>query len=160
MAPVPANSIWSQMDYVPPRGSCNHKDGIMYPKCSCMRFMLHPLKSATSFDCDGCGHHASFHNMENKDDEEIIKRWETQEQGQNPEKPQKKRRLKEIENGAKEEIFNLPTVPALAGRRKPPANRGPNAKIKPSRKAPSHSAVQTRGSQVIHEDERFIELDD
>ena len=37
--------------------------------------MIHPLKAATSFECDGCGHHASFHKMENTVDEETVRRW-------------------------------------------------------------------------------------
>ncbi|KAL8967221.1 MAG: hypothetical protein Q9183_003020 [Haloplaca sp. 2 TL-2023] len=37
--------------------------------------MLHPLKGPTSFECDGCGHHASFHKMENRQDEETERRW-------------------------------------------------------------------------------------
>lgn len=38
--------------------------------------MVHPLKAATTFDCDGCGHHASFHKMDNKQDDEVMRRWE------------------------------------------------------------------------------------
>ena len=41
--------------------------------------MIHPLKAATSFDCDGCGHHASFHKMNNQMDEEIVRRWKADE---------------------------------------------------------------------------------
>jgi len=37
--------------------------------------MIHPLKAATSFECDGCGHHASFHKMDNQTDEETVLRW-------------------------------------------------------------------------------------
>ena len=37
--------------------------------------MIHPLKAATSFDCDGCGHHASFHQLQNPQEEETVKRW-------------------------------------------------------------------------------------
>ncbi len=32
-------------------------------------------KAATSFECDGCNHHASFHNLENKDEDVILKKW-------------------------------------------------------------------------------------
>lgn len=39
--------------------------------------MIHPVKAATSFECDGCGHHASFHQLENKEEREIIARWQT-----------------------------------------------------------------------------------
>lgn len=38
--------------------------------------MVHPLKAATTFDCDGCGHHASFHKMDNEQEDEVMKRWE------------------------------------------------------------------------------------
>ena len=41
--------------------------------------MIHPLKAATSFECDGCGHHASFHRMDNHMDEETVRRWKTQD---------------------------------------------------------------------------------
>lgn len=41
--------------------------------------MLHPLKGATSFECDGCGHHASFHKMDNQQDEETERRWKSSE---------------------------------------------------------------------------------
>lgn len=51
----------------------------MVSSCACYRFMIHPLKAATSFDCDGCGHHASFHRMESKEEEEIARRWKVEE---------------------------------------------------------------------------------
>lgn len=35
--------------------------------------MVHPLKAATTFDCDGCGHHASFHKFASPEEEEIIR---------------------------------------------------------------------------------------
>jgi len=37
--------------------------------------MLNPLQAASSFVCDGCGHHASFHNLRNvgeEEDEEVT----------------------------------------------------------------------------------------
>jgi hypothetical protein len=37
--------------------------------------MIHPIKAPTSFECDGCGHHASFHKMENRIDEAVVSRW-------------------------------------------------------------------------------------
>ncbi|KAF2196140.1 hypothetical protein GQ43DRAFT_476593 [Delitschia confertaspora ATCC 74209] len=70
-----APNVWEQMGYTPPRGQCNFKTSIL-SKCTCLRFMLHPLKSASSYDCDGCQHHASYHSMENKQEDEICKRWE------------------------------------------------------------------------------------
>lgn len=62
------------MNYVPPRGPCAQKLS-MISSCPCFRFMLNPLKAATSFECDGCGHHASFHKMESREDEETVSRW-------------------------------------------------------------------------------------
>lgn len=41
---IPSNSVWSSMNYTPPRGSCNHKNGMISNKCPCLRFMLHPVK--------------------------------------------------------------------------------------------------------------------
>lgn len=38
--------------------------------------ILTTRQSASSYDCDGCNHHASFHSMENKTEDEIRKRWE------------------------------------------------------------------------------------
>lgn len=69
------------MSYVPPRGPCGYKTSLMSPTCACLRFMIHPVKAATSFECDGCGHHASYHKMENKTEEELIKRWKTSSEG-------------------------------------------------------------------------------
>ncbi|MCJ1469090.1 hypothetical protein MMC07_007723 [Pseudocyphellaria aurata] len=72
--PKPLN-IWAQMSYVPPRGPCAQKTSYIQ-SCPCLRFMVHPLKAATTFDCDGCGHHASFHKMDNPQDDEVVRRWE------------------------------------------------------------------------------------
>ncbi|CAC9886877.1 unnamed protein product [Aureobasidium pullulans] len=76
---VPTNSVWSSMNYTPPRGSCNHKNGMISNKCPCLRFMLHPVKAATSFECDGCGHHASYHNLDNPSEDAILAKWSAQE---------------------------------------------------------------------------------
>lgn len=43
---------------------------MLSPCCPCLRFMLNPLQAASSFACDGCGHHASFHNLRNPSEEE------------------------------------------------------------------------------------------
>lgn len=88
------------MSYTPPRGACSQKLSIM-STCPCHRFMVHPLKAATSFDCDGCGHHASFHQMENPAEEEAARRWKAQAAAEREEKdsntPAPKRRR--ITNG-------------------------------------------------------------
>ncbi|KAK3679070.1 hypothetical protein LTR78_001523 [Recurvomyces mirabilis] len=72
---TPNNSVWSAMDYTPPRGRCNFKSSLMSPACPCLRFMLHPVKAATSFDCDGCSHHASFHSLDNPAEDAVLKKW-------------------------------------------------------------------------------------
>lgn len=61
--------------------------------------MIHPLKAASSFDCDGCGHHASFHRMESKEEEEIARRWKAEEMAkevQLVEREAEQKRLQEI----------------------------------------------------------------
>ncbi|KAH0292938.1 hypothetical protein M436DRAFT_60331 [Aureobasidium namibiae CBS 147.97] len=84
---IPANSVWSSMNYTPPRGSCNHKNGMISNKCPCLRFMLHPVKAATSFECDGCGHHASYHNLDNPSEDAILAKWSAQERTASNQQP-------------------------------------------------------------------------
>ncbi|KAL9032324.1 MAG: hypothetical protein Q9214_008017 [Letrouitia sp. 1 TL-2023] len=67
------------MSYVPPRGPCAAKSS-MFNSCPCFRFMVHPLKAGTSFECDGCGHHASFHKMDSPEDEGSIRSWKSSQQ--------------------------------------------------------------------------------
>jgi hypothetical protein len=38
--------------------------------------LLTSSQSASSYECDGCAHHASFHSMENRSEDEVRKRWE------------------------------------------------------------------------------------
>lgn len=65
---------------------------------------------STSFECDGCSHHASFHNMENLHDNDIIKRWkeEAEEtQAETVTEPRRKKRPRRaIENGKTWETIN------------------------------------------------------
>lgn len=42
--------------------------------------MIHPLKASTSFECDGCGHHASFHKMDNHQDDETVRQWKSEQE--------------------------------------------------------------------------------
>ncbi|TKA52030.1 hypothetical protein B0A55_12741, partial [Friedmanniomyces simplex] len=35
--------------------------------------------AATSFECDGCGHHASFHSLENPSEDAVLRKWAQQE---------------------------------------------------------------------------------
>ncbi|KAK3054525.1 hypothetical protein LTR09_004254 [Extremus antarcticus] len=114
---IPANSVWSAMTYVPPHGRCNHKTSLMSPACPCLRFMLHPVKAATSFECDGCNHHASFHSLENPAEDAVLRKWEAEEaETKNQSKgrqairgaPAKKRRR--VEGKAELEVEDGPRV--------------------------------------------------
>ena len=40
--------------------------------------MQHPQQAGTSYLCDGCGHHASFHGMEGREEEEVVGRWKAE----------------------------------------------------------------------------------
>ena len=66
------------MAYTAPRGPCSQKLS-MLTSCPCYRFMIHPMKASTSFDCDGCGHHASYHRLQNEQEEETAKRWKVEQ---------------------------------------------------------------------------------
>ncbi|KAL1594423.1 hypothetical protein SLS60_010183 [Paraconiothyrium brasiliense] len=148
----------------------------MSAKCPCLRFMLHPLKSTSSFECDGCAHHASFHSMENKEEDEVRKRWEQEardkalrEQQELLDRPRK--RLREIGFGGGDSSGSQ--VRAIERGRMTPDEETASetgtarvvAKAKgKGRKAPVH--VSTRGSRAkgkiteIHgDDEEYIELD-
>ena len=134
---MPANvNVWAQMNYTPPRGPCNFKQGVLSPRCPCLRFMLHPLKvgfpiqlllatalrifggchahtqtqtnapqSTSSFECDGCAHHSSFHSMENKAEDEIRKRWELEarEKKDDEEQARPRKRVRALEYGGSTE---------------------------------------------------------
>ena len=102
---IPTKSVWSAMNYVPPRGRCNFKAGVMYPTCTCLRFMLHPTKAATSFECDGCNHHSSFHMLENKEEVATLKKWATEQKLLDDEKRETKRlKMATAENGTRKAI--------------------------------------------------------
>ncbi|KAK4626926.1 hypothetical protein CLAFUW4_04236 [Fulvia fulva] len=108
---APKNSVWSAMDYKPPKGKCGYKTSIL-SSCPCLRFMLHPVKAATSFDCDGCGHHASFHSLENESEDAVLKKWAEQEANSNASQAagrasKKRRRIAEKPTEEEVEIFEL-----------------------------------------------------
>ncbi|KAF1981009.1 hypothetical protein K402DRAFT_343312 [Aulographum hederae CBS 113979] len=160
MPPSLVNSIWGQMEYTPPRGPCNHKTSLMSPACACLRFMLHPLKSATTFDCDGCGHHASFHSMENKADEAIIQRWKTEEADRERETQSsslnpRKRARKAIEAAPPVEDFqgNQRTRTGTASTRKRKTQGGSSATA-------SRATFTDAMLNAFEADDHFVELVD
>jgi RPA family protein len=72
-----------------------------------------PSQSSSSYECDGCGHHASFHTMENKVEDEIRKRWEVEaaerrkeeeEERDAQKRPRKRVRAIEFGNGDDEAV--------------------------------------------------------
>ncbi|KAM3425536.1 hypothetical protein BST61_g7483 [Cercospora zeina] len=129
---VPSNSVWSAMSYQPPRGGCNYKTSIL-SSCPCLRFMLHPVKAATSFDCDGCGHHASFHSLENVAEDAILKKWTTEQGSVKGDAPasgasKKRRRITEKPNDDPQILElsddgSFKTTPKSAPARPPRKNR-------------------------------------
>ena len=70
----------TQMSYKFPRGPCRQTSTILSSRCPCLRFMIHPSAASNSFSCDGCGHHASFHEMRSESEEYVQGRW-TREDG-------------------------------------------------------------------------------
>jgi hypothetical protein len=49
------------------------------PFCFCSCQHTCPKQAATSFECDGCGHHASYHNLDNPSEDAILAKWSAQE---------------------------------------------------------------------------------
>ena len=193
-------TVWT--NYTPPRGQCNYKPSIMSAKCPCLRFMLHPLKvlappslivretrtiqsvgansaqSTSSFECDGCAHHASFHSMENKEEDEIRKRWEQEardkmqrEQRELEERPRK--RSREIEYNRADALGSRlnaieGSMVALDGETTPETGHANCVIAKPKARGSRKSAAPNsmRGSrakgritEITGDDEDCIEMD-
>ncbi|KAF2735334.1 hypothetical protein EJ04DRAFT_576267 [Polyplosphaeria fusca] len=172
-----APNVWTQMKYTPPRGSCNFKQSVLSPKCPCLRFMLHPLKSASSYECDGCGHHASFHSMENKTDDEIRKRWELEAKEQQEQeehianRPRKRLRQLEYANDAEVHMNGRAIEDGLLTPDdiSEDAGRSSNAGVSRARlrkgtavkKQTARKGTRSRGkvTELPDDDDEFIELD-
>ncbi|KAH7082952.1 hypothetical protein BKA63DRAFT_561147 [Paraphoma chrysanthemicola] len=156
-----APNVWTQMNYIPPRGQCNYKQSVLSPKCPCLRFMLHPLKSASSYECDGCNHHASFHSMENKSEDEIRKKWEQEardkkeEEQEGKARPKKRVRAIEYQDSSRDgelAVYLDDFVPMskTAGRRGASARKAPlSRQVKGKKKV----------SQPVEEEDDVVELD-
>ncbi|KAH7384666.1 hypothetical protein BKA66DRAFT_462634 [Pyrenochaeta sp. MPI-SDFR-AT-0127] len=161
-----APNVWTQMSYVPPRGQCNHKASIIAPKCPCLRFMLHPLKSSSSYECDGCSHHASFHSMENKAEDEIRKRWELEakEKAEQAEEARQrpKKRVRAIEYHTLEgKTLEHSEVEAVLG--SAAGNSGSTAKTRVSAGKKTGRAASSRAKsktmEIVEDDDSVVELD-
>jgi hypothetical protein len=134
-------------------------------------------QSTSSFECDGCAHHASFHSMENKEEDEIRKRWEQEardkalrEQREGLDRPPK--RPREIEYGRGEATSSR--VRTIEGSIMTPdeetASETGSARAVATAKAKSKKTAATQGStrssrtrgkitEIAEEDEEYIELD-
>lgn len=161
------------MGYVPPRGQCNFKQSLMSPRCPCLRFMLHPLKvkshlfhvasntdqskSSSSYECDGCGHHASFHSMENRSDDEIRKKWEqeakerAEREAEVAQRPKKRPRAIEYRNDADDTLNVEPTYKSRS------SLETAGGAAKPQRAAGTRA--KRRISRYTDEEEEIVELD-
>ncbi|KAL8749540.1 MAG: hypothetical protein Q9199_007622 [Rusavskia elegans] len=125
-------NIWAQMSYIPPRGPCSQKLSLL-TTCPCFRFMIHPLKASTSFECDGCGHHASFHKMDNHQDDETVRRWKTDEED-------KVLRRETMMNWSEEKAVKAGLPPVHAGAQRPQRRQ-----------------IESRGHEVEDDDLRILE---
>ncbi|KAF2659903.1 hypothetical protein K491DRAFT_712199 [Lophiostoma macrostomum CBS 122681] len=164
MAVHAPSNVWTQMNYVPPRGRCNFRVS-MLSTCPCLRFMLHPLKSASSYECDGCGHHASFHSMENKSEDDIRKRWENEAKEKQEQEDQKatrpRKRLRELEYNTAADRLGMgrleeEDLSTLDARVADSAPAGTRSKLK-LRKTVSVKSTATRGA-ARKGNERVTEL--
>ncbi|KAF2276732.1 uncharacterized protein EI97DRAFT_466872 [Westerdykella ornata] len=100
-------NVWKQMGYDPPRGRCNFNKSYITSGCPCLRFMLHPLKSASGFECDGCGHHASFHEVANLPEERIrllLKDLDYNKKEEERERRKKRQRTLDYDDGDNSKI--------------------------------------------------------
>ncbi|KAF2861367.1 hypothetical protein K470DRAFT_191479, partial [Piedraia hortae CBS 480.64] len=68
-------NIWILTSSPIPRGRCDHKGSFsLLTSCPCHRFMQHPARAGSTFLCDGCGHHACFHRLRNREGDGIAER--------------------------------------------------------------------------------------
>ncbi|KAJ4989510.1 hypothetical protein SVAN01_05045 [Stagonosporopsis vannaccii] len=158
-------NVWTQMGYVPPRGQCNFKQSIMSPRCPCLRFMLHPLKSSSSYECDGCNHHASFHSMENKAEDEIRRKWEqeakdkAEQEKEATQRPKKRPRAIGYLDEADDVMKDLELEPLLDGavdkRRSSAKSKGSAAKLR----RVAGTRAKNRITELTEEEEEIVELD-
>lgn len=56
-----------------PKGPCNFKTGL-WGTCGCLRFCrVH--RQPEDFQCDGCTHHSSYHQLDNPEEKQLLKSW-------------------------------------------------------------------------------------
>lgn len=136
---------------------------------------LTPQQSTSSFECDGCAHHASFHSMENKEEDEIRKRWEQEAQAKALREAQEDRprkRLREIEYGrgdaAGSRIGTIEGCMITPGEEtaSETGSMRPTAKAKKKGNNKVAASASTRGSrakgritEIAEDNEEYIELD-
>ncbi len=82
--------------------------------------MLHPSKMASSYDCDGCGHHACFHRMEAAREDKEAEREMTGVATES----RKRRRIEGLEREEEEREEEREEEVVTGGRRKKGNGRG------------------------------------
>lgn len=144
--------------------------------CEAFSFSADMKQSTSSFECDGCAHHASFHNMENKAEDEIRKRWEQEardqalrEQQESLARPRK--RPREIEYGRGDPVNSQvrtieagiatpdkETASETGSRRVVARGKGRGKQTAPQASTRG-SRAKGRTAEIPDHDEDFIELD-
>lgn len=113
------------------------------------------LQAATSFDCDGCNHHASFHSLENPAEDAVLQRWAEQESA-SAQAPQaisgtnKKRKM------ITQTAVNCNDDAAILRASSATGNRGSARRKAPMPKNKAESRISTAKSDGIEDSERKL----
>jgi len=127
--------------------------------------LLTSSRSSSSYECDGCNHHASFHNMENKIEDEIRKKWaqeakdKAEQDAEAAQRPRKRPRAIGYRNDADDVMNDLALGVLSKGtaveRRSSTKSKGDAAK--PRRNAGARA--RSRITEITGDDEGIVELD-
>lgn len=117
-------------------------------------------QSSSSYECDGCTHHASFHSMENKTEDEIRRRWEQEAS----EKEKARRELESVENRPRKRVRQIEYATGAraetSGTVTPEDQAvGGGVKKRGARSAVGSANSRKKGNGVGREDELWVELD-
>jgi hypothetical protein len=124
------------------------------------------IQSASSYECDGCSHHASFHNMENKAEDEIRKRWEQEAKDKADQdeavQPRPMKRVRTIEYQSAMASGGLLNMLGSASSNNSTATRGRGAAPKrPNRTAATRARgkVTEAAGEEDDDDDAVVEID-
>lgn len=130
-----------------------------------MLSVLTSSQSSSSYECDGCNHHASFHNMENKAEDEIRKKWEqeakdrAEQDSEAVQRPKKRPRAIGYRNDADDVMNGLELGELLEGAA---GKVRISAKAKvgaPKGRRAAGTRAKSRVTEVTEEEEEVVELD-